>query len=407
MKYTDLNLKPEIVKALKENGIVEATEIQEKTIPLIIENKDVIGMSKTGSGKTAAFVVPLLQLLEKTSIQTLILSPTRELAVQIANEIEKFGKYVHPKVATIYGGVGYGPQIKAIKTANMVVATPGRLLDLLERGDVSFPKLKHFVLDEADKMVEMGFIEDIERIMKATPEQKQISLFGATLSSEIDYLKAKHMTNPITIEAEAYVGDSILKQYYYDVKQHQKFSLLVHLLKTEDVDRVIIFCSTINTVKILTDNLRRQGIKAEMMHGKLSQTRRLSVIENFHKDKIKILVASSVAARGLDIKGVTHVFNYDLSKDSQEYIHRIGRTARAGDEGKAITLLSDKDYDTFNQILNRYGNVKVEELKAEGFEKLPFHREEMRSRDRKPFDKKRNSRGTTHSNPSRRPAWAR
>jgi len=373
MIFESLNVKQELVRGLSEIGVKEPTEIQEKTIPLIKEGKDVIGISKTGSGKTIAFGVPILENIQHGhGVQYLIVAPVRELAVQISHELRKFGKYVKFSVATVYGGVSINPQIEAIARADIIVSTPGRLLDHLENYDLKLDNIKCVVLDEADKMVEMGFIEDIRKILNETPNNRQVLLFGATISNEIDELKQEYMHNPKTAQAESHVEEEYLEQYYYDVKQFEKFSLLVHLLKKEQKDLAIVFCSARSTVEMVTKNLRDNGIKADMIHGKLSQNRRLKVIENFHKGRPNILVASAVAARGLDIKDVSHIFNYDLSQDAQEYIHRVGRTARAGKTGKAITLLSERDHDVFREILSRYP-VKVEQLPLEDFEKLRFN----------------------------------
>lgn len=372
MNFKELNVKEEIVKALDEMGIKEPTTIQQKVIPLAKEGRDLIGMSETGSGKTAAFGIPALEKISKSNrIQLLVMAPTRELAVQIANDLQKIGKYLGLTIAAIYGGVGYQPQEMALRKAEIVVGTPGRLLDHLNRRNIDFSELNCVVLDEADKMVEMGFIEDITEIMDRLPAEKQVLLFGATLSREIDHVKEKYMHQPVVAEAGTQVDKEFLKQHYYDVQPQEKFSLLVHLLKTEKTDRVIIFCSARVTVGLVTANLRSQGIKAEMIHGKLSQSKRLQVIERFNKGKIDILVASPVAARGLHIEDISHVINYDLSPDSQEYIHRVGRTARAGRKGKAITLLSCRDYDTFNEILARH-RVPVEELPKGNFPRLRF-----------------------------------
>lgn len=372
MSFEKLNIKPEIVKALKEIGISKPTEIQEKTIPLIHSGKDVIGMSKTGSGKTAAFGVPILERLDAgKGLQALILAPTRELAVQIAGEMLKFGKYMHFNIATVYGGVSLEPQIHKIARANIVVATPGRLLDHLERRNINLSRISYFVLDEADKMVEMGFIEDVVKILDCMPKNRQILLFGATPSEEISRIRHKYMNHPSTVQAEAHVHEEFLEQYYYDVEPYEKFSLLVHLLKKEKIEKAIIFCSTRSTVEVVANNLRKNGIKTEMIHGKLTQSRRLNVIEGFNKGKVNILVASTVAARGLHIEDVSHIFNYDLSKNPEEYIHRIGRTARAGQTGKAITLLSPRDHDTFRSVLSDYP-VKVQALPKDEFPRIPF-----------------------------------
>jgi len=372
MTFESLNVKQELVKGLNEIGIKEPTDIQKKTIPLIKQGKDVIGVSKTGSGKTIAFGVPLLENIKhEQEVQFLVVAPIRELAVQISKELKKFGKYVNFSVATVYGGVSINPQIEAIERADMVVGTPGRLLDHLENHKLDLSKIKGVVLDEADKMVEMGFIEDIRRILDKTPKNRQVLLFGATISNEIEYLKREYMHEPLTVQTESHVHEEYLEQYYYNIKQYEKFSLLVHLLKKEEKDLTIIFCSARSTVEMVTKNLRDNGVRAEMIHGKMNQNKRLKVIENFHKGKPNVLVASAVAARGLDIKDVSHIFNYDLSQDPQEYIHRIGRTARAGQTGKAITLLSERDHDTFREILSRYP-VDVKELPLEDFPKLRF-----------------------------------
>ena len=373
-----LNVKQQIVEALREQGIEKPTTIQEKAIPAIHNGKDLIGISRTGSGKTAAFGIPMLEMVTKgDGIQGLVLAPTRELANQISKEMRKWGKYLDLSIATVFGGVGFDPQVRLIEKSEIVVGTPGRTLDHLMRGTLKLKNLKCFALDEADKMVEMGFIEDVEQILSASNDSRQILLFGATISNEIDHIKHKYMKDTVVAEAELHVKKDLLEQFYYNVPMNQKFSLLVHLLKKEDTDRVIIFCSKRSTVELIYKNLRLHKIKAEMIHGKMTQTKRLSVIDRFNSEKASILVASAVAARGLDIKNVTHVFNYDLSQDPQEYVHRVGRTARAGEQGRAFTLLAHQDFDAFEAILRRYA-LDVVELPLEKFEKVRF---ETRSYD--------------------------
>ncbi len=372
MTFATLQVKEEVVRALQEQGIVNPTTIQEKAIPLVHEGKDLIGISRTGSGKTASFGIPLLEKITPgKSEQALILAPTRELANQISKELQKWGKYCNIKVAVVFGGVGYEPQVHAIQNSEIIVGTPGRVLDHMQRGTFKVNGIHTFVLDEADKMVEMGFIQDIEKIITGMPQDRQILLFGATISSEIDYLKNKYMHNVAVAEAELQVKKDLLEQYYYNIDHRQKFSLLVHLMKKENSNRVIIFCSKRSTVELVNKNLRNHGIKSEMIHGKMTQNKRLHVIERFNQSKVDYLVASAVAARGLDIKDVTHIFNYDLAQDPQEYIHRVGRTARAGESGKAITLLSQQDHDAFRSILSRY-DVDIVELPLEEFPKLRF-----------------------------------
>jgi ATP-dependent RNA helicase DeaD len=370
MSFERLKVKPNLVKALQELGIVKPTHIQEQAIPLIQAGKDVIGISKTGSGKTAAFGVPILEKLER-GLQALIVVPTRELACQISDELRKFSKYQPCRVAAVYGGVSIRPQVEDIRRANIVVGTPGRLVDHLRQHSLILSNIRFVVLDEADKMVEMGFIQDIRAIMQHTPKQKQVMLFGATISDEVDQLKRLYMKDAVVARSQSQLSHEFLAQYYYNVELHEKFSLLVHLLKKEQTKQAIIFCSKRSTVDLLTLNLRRQGIKAEKIHGKLNQGTRLSVIDSFRKGFIKVLVASAVAARGLDFRNVTHIFNYDLPRDPQEYIHRVGRTARAGDSGKAITLLSPNNHDEFSSILSRY-RVNVEALPNERFPRLQF-----------------------------------
>ncbi|MFH1682863.1 MAG: DEAD/DEAH box helicase [Candidatus Woesearchaeota archaeon] len=390
--FEELNISPEIVAALKREGIVKPTTIQEKTIPLITEGKDVIGISNTGSGKTACFGIPLLEKMQPNQgVQALILAPTRELANQISGELKKWSRNLKLNIAIVFGGVSLEPQTWEISRSEIVVGTPGRIIDHMGRGNLDLSKIKVLVLDEADKMVEMGFIEDIERVLSDTPDNRQILLFGATISNEIDYLKDKYMRNVAVAEAELHVKKDLLKQFYYNTQVYEKFSLLVHLMKKEETNRVLIFCSKISTVELLNRNLRAQGIKAEMIHGKMSQNKRLRVIEKFNKGDLNYLVASAVAARGLDIKDISHVFNYDLSQDPQEYIHRIGRTARAGESGKAITLLSPQDHGIFQSIFARY-DVDIEELHTENFQKLRFEVDRQRnfSQGRGNFQSRRN-----------------
>jgi len=391
--FADIGVKPEFVKALNEDGIYNPTKIQEDAIPQIRDGRNLVGISRTGSGKTVAFSVPVLEKIERNEkIQVLVLSPTRELANQISIEMRKFSKHYPCNITTIFGGVAIQPQMDKLAHSEVVVGTPGRLLDHLERGTMDLSNIRTVILDEADKMVEMGFIEDIERILSTTPTEKQMLLFGATISTEVDNIKRRHMPDSVVAEAEKHVEQELLKQYYYNVEMNQKFSLLVHMLKKDEVFRAIVFCSTRNTVDLVTRNLKSQGVKAEMIHGKLSQNQRLRSIDNFNKGRPNILVASSVAARGLDIKDVTHVFNYDLSQDAQEYVHRVGRTARAGEQGVAITLLCQKDFGVFGEIIDKY-KIPVEELPLEEFKKLRF---EVRD-----YDSRSSGRGRSFGGPRR------
>lgn len=370
MTFELLGIKPEIVKALQDDGITTPTMIQEIAIPMIKSGNDVIGISNTGSGKTVAFGVPVLEKVHpKGGLQVLIMVPTRELAVQITGELKKFSRYLKLTIASVYGGVGIQPQIDRISRSEIVVGTTGRLLDHLQRGTIDLSSISVVILDEADKMVEMGFIEDIEQILGQMPKNKQVLLFGATISEEINNLKDRHMNSPLTAKAAAYVKDDYLEQYYYDVQPNEKFSLLVHLLKKQTEGKVMVFCATRSTVDFVNRNLNRAGIRSDAIHGKLSQNIRLKIMENFNRGTPRILVASAVAARGLDIRDVTLVINYGLSQDPQEYIHRIGRTARAGESGKAITLLEPRDHDAMREIFSRY-RLNIKKLPQEQFERV-------------------------------------
>ena len=361
-KFKELGLSEPILKIIKKEGFEEPTEIQVKTIPLVLEGKDVVAESATGSGKTLAFSAGILQSTIPTKgIQSLILSPTRELAHQIADEIIKFSKNRQLRVALIYGGVSINPQMSALRKADVVVATPGRLLDHLGRGTINLSRASTVVLDEADRMFDMGFIDDIRDILSHCPSKRQTLLFSATISNDVMLIAKKYMHNPIKVNAASRIDPKLLKQVFYDVKQNSKFPLLVHLLEEERTGLVMIFCNTRHNVDYVADNLQAQGINATATHGGFSQDKRSKTMDKFHSKSVNVLVCTDVAARGLDVKGVSHVYNYDVPNDSRQYIHRIGRTARAGEDGNAITILSRRDYENFTKLLNEQ-HVKLEEL---------------------------------------------
>jgi ATP-dependent RNA helicase DeaD len=372
MNFKELGLSETMVVSLNNLGITEPTEIQQKVLPLAMQGKDLVGTSETGSGKTLAFGAPILARMQKSNhVQALVIAPTRELAEQIAGEFKKFGRNLDYNVVSIYGGVSLLPQMDKLRNADIVVGTPGRLLDHMERRNLNLSKVKFLVLDEADKMVEMGFVEDVERIISQIPKDKQMFLFGATITNEVEGITKRHAKNPEYVNAKLNVDEALLEQYYFNVDQNEKFSLLVHLLKNEDPNLAIVFCGTRTNTDIVSKNLERQGFDASAIHGGLSQNQRNRVIEGFHKGNPHILVATAVAARGLDIKNVTHIFNYDVPKDPKEYVHRIGRTARAGDSGKAFTLLSQRDHEFFSSVL-RHCPVEITKLAIGEFEKVKF-----------------------------------
>lgn len=350
-KFKQLKLSEEILKAIRDVNFIEPTEIQEKIIPLVLEGKDLIGSSSTGSGKTLAFGAGIITKLKKgLGLQALILTPTRELAEQVNDHLRLFSRYYNLEINCVYGGVSIGPQVQKLIKSEIIVGTPGRILDHLERGNLHLEKLKFLVLDEADKMLDMGFIDNVQKIINECPRERQTLLFSATISHDIEKIAKRYMKNPVYVQVESYVDSSKLKQVFYDVPQDLKFSLLVFLLKQEKSGLVMIFCNTRINTDLVTKNLKRYCFNALAIHGGLSQDRRNSIMKTFHSQQALILVCTDVAARGLDIKNISHVYNYDSPKTSTEYIHRIGRTARAGKEGIAISLISPRDYENFRRV---------------------------------------------------------
>jgi ATP-dependent RNA helicase DeaD len=373
MKFEELVLKPELQKAIHRLGFVEATEIQAKTIPAVMSGKDIVGQSQTGSGKTAAFGLPILNNIEAgNGIQAIILTPTRELCVQVHDTLKSMAQFTRIKMVSVYGGVGIGPQIDALKHADIVVGTPGRVLDHLDRQTMNLSKIRYFVLDEADRMLEMGFIDDIKLILRSIPANKQSLLFSATMPTPIKTIVQHNFKNPLFIIGQKHVDNALLKQTYYNIQPNEKFGLLVHLLN-EKQGIALVFCATRHEVDAVNDNLKKQGMKTVAIHGGLTQNKRLHTVELIKKEHVKVLVATDVAARGLDMRNVTLVFNYDLPKSSEDYTHRIGRTARAGDEGEAITLLTHTDYGNFSKILSDR-TLKIEKAELPKFEMIRFER---------------------------------
>ena len=363
--FRELGLSCEFVSMLEKAGIETPTEIQEKTIPLVIAGKDVIGGSATGSGKTLVFASGIVENFKKNErVQGLILTPTRELAEQVASAIKGFSRHKKLNVLPIYGGVDIQNQIRLLRGADVVVGTPGRILDHLNRGTLNLKGVKFLVLDEVDRMFDMGFQLDVERILNECPKERQTMLFSATVSSEIDHLAKKYTREPMEVSVESYVDELKLKQVYYDIPDGLKFSLFVHLLKKEKAKLVMVFCGTRRNVDFVTENLNHFGIRAKAIHGGMNQNKRTKVMDEFSGvGGVTVLVCTDVAARGLDIPGVSHVYNYDLPKTSSEYIHRIGRTARAGKDGIAISILCSRDYENFSNIL-RDEKLKIEAIQA-------------------------------------------
>ncbi len=362
--FRKFGLSEELLKLLEKANIRIPSEIQEKVIPLIMQGKDVIGGSATGSGKTLAFGAGIIERAKPgRGLQVLILTPTRELAEQVGDVFGIYSSYKRLRVAIVYGGVNINHQIRELRDSDIVVGTPGRILDHLERGTINLTHVNVLVLDEADRMLDMGFIKDVETIIRNCPKERQTLLFSATISGDVVHIADKYMKNPESISVESYIGTEKLKQIYYDVPKTMKFSLLVHLLKKEEAGLVMVFCNTRHNTDFVGNNLRNVGIEALIIHGGLTQQKRNSIMEKFHDKKVYVLVCTDIAARGLDIKGVSHIYNYDIPKTSKDYIHRIGRTARAGKEGIAINLLSDRDYENFTSVLKDSSlEIKKKEL---------------------------------------------
>ncbi len=372
--FNDIITNAQLLRAIGDLGFTEPTEIQVQTIPPGLEGQDLIGQAKTGSGKTLAFGVPLLaKLTPERRSQALILAPTRELCQQIAVELGKLAKHSDVKIASVFGGVAMNPQIAALRDSQVVVATPGRLLDHLERGTFRTESVHFLVFDEADRMFDMGFLKDMERIVRRVPKERQTLLFSATMPDAIKRLASQYQRNPIHVKTHSHIEHSLLPQSFYRTDMGGKFSLLVHLLKKEDPNLAIVFCKTKHGAKALARNLARLGFEADAMQGNLSQSQRDRVMADFKAGKIRFLVATDVAARGLDVKHVTHVFNYNISTVPEDYIHRIGRTARAGAAGKAITLVEPAEERLWRDIL-RLPNISALEQRAEHVERIAFEK---------------------------------
>ena len=350
-----MKIKLEIENAIKEMGFVDLTDIQKQTIPLLLQGKDVIGNSHTGTGKTAAFGIPILEMInfDNDNIQALIITPTRELAVQIKRELLKISKYIENcRIVDVYGGEIITRQIQALKRRpQIVVGTPGRILDHMKRKTIRLDDLKYFILDEADEMLKMGFIEDIETIFSSTPEDKQTLMFSATMPKQIVTLAKNYMIEPEIITS---VGDDITNkdiiQYYYKVKRENKTEAIYRLLNIYRPNLALVFCNTKSKVDLLTEELIERKINCDKIHGDLPQTTRLDVLNKFHNGVIDVLVATDVAARGLDIKNVEAVFNYDTPEKADYYVHRIGRTGRIGNLGFSFTLVSKGEMKRIEEI---------------------------------------------------------
>lgn len=372
MTFEDLQLIQPILNTLKSKGYTTPTSIQEKAIPYILEGKDIFGLSQTGTGKTAAFALPVLQLLytkrtqgQRKAIKALVLAPTRELAEQINSSFRDYGKSLHLKHLAIYGGVSQRPQTEALRSGvDILIATPGRLMDLIDQGYVHLQHVEHFILDEVDRMLDMGFIHDIKDVVSILPKQKQTLFFSATLPTEIKKLAAGLLQNPITVATAPSSSTSTnIKQQVYFVAKESKKDLLKYILSNTPGYHILVFTRTKRNADRVAKNLYSLGLKAEAIHGDKSQGARQRALQQFKLRKISLLIATDVASRGLDISDVTHVINYDLPEEAEVYVHRIGRTGRAGAQGCAISFCANDERYLMKAIYKLSGN-KIETLQT-------------------------------------------
>lgn len=352
--FTELGLSPETLKAVSNMGFEEMTPIQQEAIPLGLQGRDLVGQARTGTGKTAAFGIPMVEKFvpEQSLPQGLVVTPTRELAVQVAEELNKIGEFRRIRALPIYGGQDIDRQIKNLKKRpEILVGTPGRLLDHIRRRTIRLAQIATVVLDEADEMLNMGFIEDIEAILREVPEERQTLLFSATMPRPIQELAMKFMVEPeiITVKSKEVTVPAV-HQSFIEVQERQKFDALCLLLDLQPPELAIIFCRTKRRVDEISEGLKSRGYSAEGIHGDLTQARRESVLRQFKSGTIDVLVATDVAARGLDITGVSHVYNFDVPQDAEGYVHRIGRTGRAGRSGEAISFITPRELDHFRYI---------------------------------------------------------
>lgn len=400
MLFKDLNIIEPIQKALTEAGYVNPTPIQEQSIPVLLKGRDFLGCAQTGTGKTAAFAIPILQNIEQNQkklnntrkIKALILAPTRELAIQIEENFTVYSKYMNLKNTVIFGGVSQNPQTKILRDGvDILIATPGRLLDLINQKYIDLSDVKHFVLDEADRMFDMGMVHDVKRIVAKLPKIRQNLLFSATMPSEVMKLVNSILKDPIRVEV-APVSSTIdtIAQSVYFVEKKEKRSLLVHLLKDKSIKSLLVFSRTKYGANNIVKDLAKTGTESQAIHGNKSQNARQLALNNFKEGKIRVLVATDIAARGIDVDGLSHVINYDLPDVPETYVHRIGRTGRAGNSGVAISFCDNEERSALKDIEKLIGKniLVVENVK---FERIAISKDPVQKKE---SDKKTTSKST-------------
>lgn len=395
IRFEDLEIIAPILKALREEKYVEPTSIQEKAIPLIQNRKDVLGSAQTGTGKTAAFAIPILQHLyfdrqrnnSSRVIKALIITPTRELAIQIGESFTTYGKYTGIKNTVIFGGVNQGAQTDSLRRGiDVLVATPGRLLDLMDQGFIHLAQIEYFVLDEADRMLDMGFIHDIRKIIAKLPTKRQSLFFSATMPKNIVELSKKILKDPVKVQVSPVSSTAeTIQQYLYYTNKSSKKDLLFHILKDQNIDQVLLFSRTKHGADKIARNLKKQKIKTAAIHGDKAQNQRQKVLSQFKAGEIRVLVATDIAARGIDIDKLKHVINYDIPNIAETYVHRIGRSGRAGEEGTAISLCEPEE-NAFIKDIEKLINQKINLVKENPF---PQTEEPMTESEKKEWEKEK------------------
>lgn len=398
MNFEDLKLIEPILKALKHQNYIEPTEIQAKSIPLVLSGDDILGSAQTGTGKTAAFAIPIIQHLVKgeynfqknRKISSLIVTPTRELAIQIEENFKAYSKYTKLKTTVIFGGVSQHGQTRALSNGiDILVATPGRLLDLINQGFISINAVKYFVLDEADRMLDMGFIHDIKKIIAKLPKKRQSLFFSATMPQNILELSKQILVNPekVAVNAISSAADTI-QQYLYTTNKNNKKELLLHILKDSKLDQVLLFSRTKHGADKIVRNLKKKNINCAAIHGDRSQNQRQRALKDFKDGKIRLLVATDIAARGIDISKLRYVINYDIPNEPETYVHRIGRCGRAGEEGISISICEPEE----NAYIRNIEKLIKQKIKVISSNPFPQTDKPMTTAEKKEFEKQKQKR---------------
>lgn len=395
MKFEDLNLHPTLLKAIKDQNYTKPTAIQERAIPIILKKNDVLGSAQTGTGKTAAFALPILHHLinekeqpGKKRIKTLVVTPTRELAIQIGENFTDYSKYNGISNTVIFGGVKQGNQTNILRRGvDVLVATPGRLLDLMGQGYISLSDVKYFVLDEADRMLDMGFIHDIKKLLEKLPKQRQSLFFSATMPKSILELSNTILQNPQKVEVhQTSTTAETIQQYIYYTNKSNKKDLLFHILDNKEIQQILVFSRTKHGADRIVRNLKQKNINAAAIHGDKSQNQRQRALKSFKDHQLRVLVATDIAARGIDIDHLSFVLNYDIPNEPETYVHRIGRCGRAGKEGVSISI-SDAEENAYVRDIEKLINKKIEEIKENPFVQTD---KPMTAKEKKEFEKEKN-----------------